>query len=113
MPENFDNMAIVVDWLDACRNENLELLLDCFADDARLVCCCDGVDIVGRPDLLAYWQPRIRGFSPAAFALEEITPAADGVMLEYLNHQGKPVKMVLAFNAAGKIAYLRCEPSSA
>jgi ketosteroid isomerase-like protein len=112
VPENFDDMAVVVDWLDACRDENLDLVLDCFADDAGIACGCEGLDIAGRPELVAYWQARLKGFSPAAFALEEITPVADGVTLEYLNHEGKPVKVVFAFNAAGKIARMRCEPSA-
>jgi ketosteroid isomerase-like protein len=110
--EDFDNMAVVVDWLDACRTENLDALLDCFADDAGFACRCDGIDAVGRSGLEAYWRPRLSNFSPAAFALEEIKPIAEGVMLEYLNHDGKPVKVVFAFNADGKIASMRCEPAS-
>lgn len=111
MPDDFDNMAVVVDWLDACRNENLESLLDCYADDAGLD--CEGIHLVGRSGLAAYWKPRLKGFSAAAFGLEEITPTADGVMLEYINHEGKPVKVVFTFNSSGKIAQMRCEPASA
>jgi hypothetical protein len=113
LPDDFDNMAVVVDWLDACRNENLELLLDCFAEDARLSCSCDGVDVFGRAGLTVYWKQRLKGFSPAAFGLEEITPVAEGVILEYLNHEGKPVKVVFSFNSKGKIAQMCCEPASA
>jgi hypothetical protein len=112
VPENFDNMAVVVDWLDACRSENLEMLLDCFAADASLVCRCDGVDVTGRSGFAAYWQPRLKSFSPGAFAIEEITPIPEGVMLDYLNHEGKPVKVVFAFSSEGKIAHMRCEPAS-
>jgi len=112
LPDDFDIMAVVVDWLDACRNQNLELLLDCFADDAGLDCGCEGINVVGRIGLAAYWKPRLKGFSPAAFGLEEITPTADGVGLDYLNHEGKPVKVVFTFNASGKIARMRCEPIS-
>ncbi len=61
MPENFDNMAVVVDWLDACRDENLELLLECFADEAGLACGCEGIKIVGRSGLVAYWQIAAEG----------------------------------------------------
>jgi hypothetical protein len=112
VPEGSDNMAVVVDWLDACRNENLELLLDCFADDASLACRCDGIDVIGRSGLAAYWEPRLKSFSPAAFAIEEITPVAEGIMLDYLNHQGRPVKVVFAFDGTGKISQMRCEPAS-
>lgn len=106
-------MAVVVDWLDACRNENLQLLLDCFADDAVLDCGCEGIDVQGRAALAAYWKPRLKGFSPGAFGLEEITPVAEGVMVDYLNHEGKPVKVVFTFNSNGKIARMRCNPISA
>jgi hypothetical protein len=113
LPDDFDDMAVVVDWLDACRDENLELLLDCFADDASLDCGCEGINVVGRSGLAAYWKPRLRGFSPAAFGLKEITPTAEGVRLKYLNHEGKPVRVAFTFNAGGKIARMRCEPASA
>jgi hypothetical protein len=113
LPDDFDNMAVVVDWLDACRNENLELLLDCFADDAGLDCACEGINVTGRAALASYWAPRLKGFSPSAFGLEEITPTAEGVALHYLNHEGKPVKVAFTFNSSGKIAQLRCEPASA
>jgi hypothetical protein len=112
LPDDFDNMAVVVDWLDACRNVNLELLLDCFADDASLDCGCESIHIVGRAGLDAYWRPRLRSFSPKAFGLEEITPVAEGVMLDYLNHEGKPVEVVFSFNSKGKIARMRCDPAS-
>lgn len=113
MPDDFDCMAVVVDWLDACRNGNLELLLDCFADDANLDCGCDWISVVDRSGLAAYWEPRLKGFSPAAFGIEEITPAAGGVVLDYLNHEGRPVKVVFTFNSEGKIAHLYCAPASA
>ena len=113
MPDDFDSMAVVVDWLDACRNEDLELLLDCFADDASLDCSCEDINVAGRAGLAAHWKPRLKGFSPAAFGLEEITPVAEGVMLDYLNHEGTPVKVVFTFNSIGKIAHMRCEPASA
>jgi hypothetical protein len=103
-------MAVVVDWLDACRNRKLEALLDCYAGDARLACDCESIRISGRTALAAYWRPRLADFAPTAFGLEEITPVADGVTLDYLNHQGKPVRICFAFDAAGKISQMRCEP---
>ncbi len=112
MPDDFDNMALVVDWLDARRNENLESLLDCYADDAGLDCRCEGIHLVGRSGLADYWKPRLKGFSAVAFGLEEITPVPEGVMLEYLDHEVKPVKVLFSFNSSGKIALMRCEPAS-
>ena len=113
MPDDFDNMAVVVDWLDARRSENLESLLDCYADDAGLDCRCEGIYLSGRNGLAAYWKPRLKGLSATAFGLEEITPVPEGVMLEYLDHETRPVKVVFCFNSRGKIALMRCEPASA
>jgi hypothetical protein len=110
LPDDFDKMGVVVDWLDACRSQNLEALLDCYAGDAVLACGCEGLDIQGQSALAAYWKPRLAGFVPTAFGLEEITPLPDGVVLDYLNFEGKPVRIVFAFDAKGKIALMRCEP---
>jgi ketosteroid isomerase-like protein len=108
---DFDGMAVVVDWLDACRTQNLEQLLDAYAADARLECACDGVSIGGRAALAAYWQPKLASFAPAAFGIEEIVPDGDGVLLDYLNFEGKRVRIRFAFDAAGKIALTRCGPA--
>lgn len=110
LPRDFDGMAVVVDWLDAGRSRNLELLLDAYAANASLECACEGTRISGRASLAGYWGPKLAGLSPAAFGLEEITPASDGVSLKYLNHEGKPVRIRFAFDAEGKIARMRCEP---
>ena len=108
---HFDKMALVVDWLDACRNQDLAGVLDCFAEDASLDCACEAMSISGRAGLSAYWQPRLNGFAPKAFGIEEITPHADGVLLDYLNSEGKPVRIVFDFDADGRIAHMRCEPA--
>ena len=31
LPEDFDQIAVVVDWLDACRKRDLALLMDGYA----------------------------------------------------------------------------------
>ncbi len=110
LSRDFDGMAVVVDWLDACRNGNLEQLLDAYAPDAGLECACEGVSISGRAALAAYWQPKLAAFAPAAFGIEEIAPDGDGVLLDYLNFEGSPVRIRFVFDAAGKIARTRCEP---
>jgi hypothetical protein len=112
LPGDFDGIAIVVDWLDACRSQNLELLLDAYAENAGLECACEGIHIIGRESLAAYWKPKLAGFTPAAFGLEEIAPVGDGVVLDYLNYESKPVRIRFAFDALGKIARTRCEPVS-
>ena len=109
MPEDFDRIAIVVDWLDACRKRDLGALLDLYADDASLECNCDGTQLVhGRTALEAYWKPRLAAFALSAFGLDEITPTGDGVVLDYWGPDGSPVRVVFAFTAEGKIQHTHC-----
>src|SRR6187431_1941497 len=42
LADDFDQIALVVDWLDACRNRDLATLLDLYADDATFECRCGG-----------------------------------------------------------------------
>jgi len=113
LPDDFDQIAIVVDWLDACRKRDVEALLELYADDARLECQCNGAGLyAGRTALTAYWRSRLEVFSPTAFGLEEITPMSEGVALDYLNDQGKPVRIFFVFTADGKIQQTHCAPST-
>ena len=78
LADDFDQIALVVDWLDACRNRDLTTLLDLYADDATLECRCGGVKVgKGRAALETYWRPRLEVLAPTAFELEEITPTTD------------------------------------
>lgn len=111
LPKDVDQVAVVVDWLDACRRHDLGPLLNLYASDASLECECDGRNTyAGRAALEAYWQPRLAAFSPDAFGLEEIAPSYDGVVLDYLNSEGKPVRIVFTFDRDGKIFRTRCGP---
>lgn len=112
MADDFDKMAAVVDWLDACRSKNLDALLGFYADNAMLECVCEGAGISGRSGLAAYWSPKLSGASPDAFTLEEIAPHGEGVTLDYLGYDGKPVRIVFAFDAQGRISHSRCKPAS-
>jgi hypothetical protein len=83
------------------------------AERASLDCKCDGGTICqGRTELAAYWRPRLEAFAPRAFGLDEILPAADGVMLDYQNFEGQPVRIFFAFNEEGKIWRSHCAPSA-
>ena len=113
LSKDFDQIAIVVDWLDACRARDLEALLDLYAQDASLECVCNDRKILqGRADLASYWRPRLGDFSPTAFGLDEITPDAEGVVVDYISFDGKPVRLYFAFDGDGKILQTRCEPSA-
>ena len=113
LPDDFDQIAAVVDWLDACRAHNLKALLDLYAQDASLECTCDDQKIhQGRAELESYWRPRLDDFSPTAFSLDDITPAPGGVVLYYISSEGMPVRIFFAFDGNGKILQTRCERST-
>jgi hypothetical protein len=112
LAEDFDRIAVVVDWLDACRTRDLGALLDLYAADAGLSCSCGEESVHrGRAALEAYWRPRLDAFVPTAFGLEEIMPTADGVTLDYTSYEGQPVRVLFSFSADGKILRMRCSPS--
>jgi ketosteroid isomerase-like protein len=114
LASDFDQVALVVDWLDACRNRDLAALLDLYADDARLECQCGEVEVSeSRAELESYWRPRLNALVPTAFGLEEIMPTADGVVLDYLSHEGKPVRIVFTFSRDAKIQRTACAPVQA
>jgi ketosteroid isomerase-like protein len=112
LADDFDQMALVVDWLDACRNRDLATLLDLYADDARFECQCGGAKASeGRAELESYWRPRLDALAPNAFELEEITPTMEGVVLDYLSHEGKPVRIAFTFSHNAKIQRTACSPA--
>jgi hypothetical protein len=110
VPNDFDNVAVVVDWLDACRSRNLEMLLDLYAGDASMECACEGIVARGRSELAAYWAPKLSGFRPGTFGLEQITPRPEGVTLDYSDFEGKAVRVVFVFDGQGKISHSHCGP---
>ena len=113
LADDIDQVALVVDWLDACRKRDLAALLDLYADDATFECGCDEIGLrEGRAELEAYWRPRLDAIVPTAFGLEEITPAADGVVLDYLSYEGEPVRIAFTFTPNGKILQTACAPVS-
>jgi ketosteroid isomerase-like protein len=109
--DDFDQMALVVDWLDACRNRDLMALLDLYADDAKLECRYGKVErSESRDGLESYWRPRLASRVSTAFRLEDIAPTDDGVVLDYLSHEGRPVRIAFSFTRDGKILRTRCVP---
>ena len=64
------------------------------------------------PNSNSYWRPRLNGLVPTAFGLEEITPTAEGVVLDYLSHEGKPVRILFTFSRDAKIQRTACAPAA-
>ena len=109
---DFDQMGLVVDWVDACRKGDLAMLLDLYADDAELECTCNGTRRYrGRRELETYWGPKLSAFSSAGFGLEEIHPAQSGIDLEYSVAGALRVRASFRFSAEGKIYSTLCEPA--
>jgi ketosteroid isomerase-like protein len=109
---DFDQMGVVVDWLDACRSGDLTALLDLYADDAQLECACDDTCLWrGRDELAAYWRPKLDAFVSAGFGLEEIGPTPDGVELEYSVAGSLRIRALFGFSPNGKIFRTRCGPA--
>ena len=105
----FDAMAAAVDWLDAYRAGDIDSILNMYADDAVVECGCDGVTIVGKDGLRAYWERRLKEY-PAS-KLDDLWPSAEGATISYRARAGL-VGAILEFNADGRIARLRCGPST-
>ena len=51
--DKFDPLAVIVDWLDACRLGELDVLLDLYDERATLECDCERVSLTGRESIAA------------------------------------------------------------
>jgi hypothetical protein len=105
--EAFDPAAIVVGWLDACRQRRLSDLLELYDDDATVDCCERGRS-EGRRALQAYWTLKLLDSDPGAFEIEAIVPETGGVYLEYRACGGRVFRTRFRFNS--KLAQTTCGP---
>lgn len=109
---SFDPMAVAIDWLDAYRAGDIEAILDMYAEDAVVHCgCgCGGVKtITSREALRAYWIDRLR--EHPASKLDDLNPLHnDGTIISYITTTGV-MSARFAFDAAGRIKELNCNPS--
>jgi hypothetical protein len=109
---DFDQMGLVVDWVDACRKGDLATLLDLYADDAEVECTCNGKHSYrGRSELEAFWRPQLSTFSSVGFGLEEIKPVPQGVDLEYSIAGALRIHASFRFSPEGKIYSTLCVPA--
>jgi hypothetical protein len=111
-PNDFDPLAIVVDWLDACRSGALNAVLELYDEQATVECNCEGVTPTGRASLSAYWAGKLRNEFPTAYTLDDLTVTADGIWVEYRNSKGRPIRAHFHFNATGKILRTSCGPNN-
>jgi hypothetical protein len=108
--DQFDPLALVVDWLDACRLGELNALLDLYDERATLECDCECVYLTGRKSIAAYWAPKLESKILSAFILNDMTLTGDGVQVDHQNYEGKPVRIHFRFSPAGRILHTSCGP---
>ena len=108
--DEFDPLAVVADWLDACRLGELNDLLDLYDERATLECDCERVSLTGRKSIAAYWAPKLEGKLASAFTLDDLTLTGDGVQADCQSYEGKPVRIHFRFGPSGKIFHASCWP---
>jgi hypothetical protein len=106
-PSPFDPIAVVVDWLDACRERRLADLVDLY-DPAATIDCCTGDHFEGHAGLLRYWTPKLENPSAGAFLLNEVQAQGAEVRLDYCDYDGRAVRTTFRFDAVGKILHTSC-----
>jgi hypothetical protein len=105
----FDPIGIVLDWLDACREQRLTDLLEIYDDQAHLG-CCDGGRYDGQSELLRYWTPKLQNATAGAFVLDGIQPEGRRVRLHYRDDDGRAVRTEFWFNDVGRTVQTICVP---
>ena len=108
--DEFDPLAVAVDWLDCCRLGDLGALVDMYDERATLECGCDGMTLIGQSSIEAYWAPKLAMASAGAFAMDDLILTSDGVCLDYRNYEGDPVRLLFRFTSSGKILHTECCP---
>lgn len=110
--KSYDPVGIVVDRIDACKRRRLDDLLNLY-DAEAIVDCCEGGTFRGRSEIERYWRPRPDRAPATAFEISAITTQPAGVMLDYREYDGVPVRAHFRFTDAGKISLTACEPIKA
>ena len=108
--DEFDPLAVVGDWLDACRWGEIDALLSLYDERATMECDCEHVSLSGRKWIAAYWAPKLESKRVLAFSLNGMALTAHGVQLDYRSYEGKPVRIDFRFGPSGKILHTSCGP---
>ena len=113
LPNSFDPLAVVVDWLDACRSGDLDALGDLYDEEATQECDREYSVLVGREAIVAYWGPKLERRSGSAFTLDDLAQATFGVRVDYRNDKGEAARIHFHFSYSGKILHSSCRSRSA
>lgn len=109
----FDPVIQAQLWLEACQSRDLQSVVQFYDCRATLECGCTDAAVYAGPTAISeYWGPKLRSTHPLRFSLESARLEADRVVVDYISFEGKPVRMFLAFDEAGKIVRSECGPRS-
>lgn len=106
----FDPLNTVIDWLDACRNQDIKLLMSLYAPSATLHCDCTSRNYQGRDEIETYWTPRLSAPAASAFQIDALDDEGDAISLVYTSFEGELVNMRFWFNDTGEIQRSLCGP---
>ena len=106
--DTFDPLAVVVDWFDACRWGELDVLLDLYDERATLDCLCENVTLTSRKSIAAYWATKLENKLGLAFTIDELVLIGDSVQVDYRGYKGKPFRIFFHFSQSGKILHTSC-----
>jgi hypothetical protein len=56
------------------------------------------------------WSPKLHSNHPQRFLLERLRLDGERIAVDYLNYEGKPVRICLTLNEEGKFAFSECGP---
>jgi hypothetical protein len=106
---SFDPLAVAVDWLDACKARDPDILLDLYDPIGTHQCSCEGGHLhEGRTALAQYWLSRLARAVPHAFELFDLALTKTGVVLDHSAFDGALVRITFAFTDAGRIRQSVC-----
>lgn len=101
--DGFDPIGVVIGWIDACKQQRLDALLDLY-DDAGTVECYEGGSFEGRSAMKWYWSQKLANAATDAFEIDALVPESDGgVSLYYRDYDGQHARTYFQFTEAGKI----------
>ena len=110
LPDTFDPLAVVVDWLDACRSGDLEALRDLYDEEATLECDREYGVLIGREAIVAYWAPKLERTLGSAFTLDDLALTSFGVQVDYRDDKGEAARIHFHYSHSGKILHTSCMP---
>jgi hypothetical protein len=109
MTQRFDELGLIVDWLDAYRVMNIQGIVDLYDPDATIYCSCGDHDpVVGIIQIEQYWTERVRRFPLAD--IKEIRPVGNDVIVRYEVSKNRIVAARFGFSPRQKIGLTRCGP---